>query len=269
MTAPRPRHDGGWHFSWLIAVAIGVALLLILAVGFGVGAQWGASQFGPLSEWVAGIATTAAVVVALRQAIIAQRQAGIAQQQAKDSRDETIRLQFERLVDHEISRRRECIDALSDLWGAIVSAGPTYMVFIQEMDNIDGTRDFFQQYTPSGLQDSKTYAEELVERIQDFFAQWLIATQPPLFRARLILRGTPLQSAVKDINTGLKTMSEEGLPSLTRPIAQNRAPDTETIRTLWKDLNLLRDGHMRLAEEHFSLRREDAAEAVRQNELQG
>lgn len=227
-------------------MVVAVALLLILAMGSGVGAHWGASQFGPLSEWVAGIVTAAAVVVALRQAIIAQRQAGIAQQQAKDSRDETIRLQFERLVDHEISRRRECIDALSDLWGAIVSAGPTYMVFIQEMDNIDGTRDFFRQYTPSGVTNSKVYAEELVERIQDFFGKWLIATQPPLFRARLILRGTSLQSAVNDINTGLKKMSEEGLPSLTSPIAQNRAPDTETLRTLWKDVNLLRDGYMKL-----------------------
>jgi hypothetical protein len=35
---------------------------------------------------------------------------------------------------------------------------------------------------------------------------------------------------------------------------------------MWHDVLRLRDEHMKLAEEHFSLRREDAEAAVRQNE---
>ena len=191
---------------WVIVVGIVAALALIFLVGVGYGQQWGAEQWGPLAAWIAGAATFGAVVVALRQARVAQRQAAIAQQQADETHRESLRLQFDRLVDHEISRRRECIDAFSDLWAAIVSVD--FLTFTQDLDDLDATFNPLEQRTPSGLNDSKTYGEELAERIRDFFGQWIRAVQPPLFRARLVLRGTPLQDAVV---ASTKVVYESGL----------------------------------------------------------
>lgn len=175
-----------------------------------------------------------------------------------------MRLQFDRLVDHEISRRRECIDAFSDLWASIVSVD--FLTFTQDLDDLEPTFDPVQQRTPSGLRDSKTYGEELVEHIRDFFRQWLTATQPPLFRARLVLRGTPLQDTVKQINDGLNKVGREGIQTLTRPILSGRRPDTTEVKTMWHNVVRLRDVHVKLAEKYFSLKREDAEAAVRENQ---
>ena len=82
----------------MIAVGVVVVLALVSFVGFGVGQQWGAPQWRPLAEWLAGAATFAAVVVALRESFRARR--------------ESMRAHLARLVDHEVSRRRECIKAL-------------------------------------------------------------------------------------------------------------------------------------------------------------
>ena len=84
---------------WVLAGGIVAALALIFVLGVGYGQQWGAPQWGPLAEWIAGAATFGAVVVALREAARGQRS---------------------REIDYEISRRRECITALGDLWGAMV-----------------------------------------------------------------------------------------------------------------------------------------------------
>jgi hypothetical protein len=84
-------------------------------VAFGFAAHWGHDQWGPLSEWVAGGATVAAVVVALRQSFKGEQS---------------------RRIDHELSRRRECINALSDLWegiGKITVRLPHFTGFLDEL----------------------------------------------------------------------------------------------------------------------------------------
>jgi len=70
---------------WLAVVGVIALLAVIFAVGFGFGERWGAPQWGPFSEWLAGGLTLNAVVVALRESLRGQRS---------------------RLVDHELSRRR-------------------------------------------------------------------------------------------------------------------------------------------------------------------
>lgn len=254
--------------AWSIGIGIVAALTLIFLLGVGYGRGWGAEQWGPVAAWLSGALTLAAVVVALRQAIIAQRQAAIAQQQADNARRDSMRLQFDRLVDLELSRRRECIDALSELWGAIVGMGIEFLAFTQELDDLDATFDPAQQRTPSGITGGKLYGEELAERIRDFFGRWSNAIQPPLFRTRLMLRGTPLQGEVGQINAGITKVGREGIPTLTRPILQGRRPDTDAITTMWHDVLRLRDEHVQLAERHFSLRRGDAEAAVRRHQHQ-
>jgi hypothetical protein len=251
-----PRPSGAQR--WVIVGCFGGGLALGSFVAYGLMGRWGAEQWGPVASWLAGALTLAAVVAALRQAGIAQQQAGIAQR-------ESMRLQGDRLVDHEVSRRRECIDALSELWGALVGMGIQFLAFTQELDDIDARFDPDQQRTPSGIGGGKLYGEELVEGIRDFFGRWAAATQPPLFRARLVLRGTPLQTGVVEVSDGITKVGREGIPTLTRPIMQGRRPDTDAITTMWQDVLRMRDEHLRLAEEHFSLKRPDVEAAVGQN----
>jgi hypothetical protein len=262
------EQSGGDSFpaTWLIIVGIVGALALVFLAGTGFGQQWGAEQWGPVAAWLSSALTLGAVIIALRQAAVAQRQAAIAQAQADIARRGSLQVQLDRLVDHELSRRRECIDALSDLWGAFVGVGNDFLTFTQELDDLDATFDPTQQRTPSGLHGGKLYGEELAERIRDFFGGWLKATQPPLFRARLVLRGTRLEEAVKQFNEGVNKVGREGVPTLTTSILQGRRPDTVPITTMWHNVLRLRDEHVRLAEKHFSLRREDAEAAVRQNQ---
>jgi hypothetical protein len=143
--------------------------------------------------------------------------------------------------------------------------GIGFLAFTQELDDIDATFDPSQQRTPSGIRGGKLYGEELAERIRDFFGGWTRAIQPPLFRARLVLRGTPLQTGVIEVSDGITKVGREGIPTLTRPILQGRRPDTDAITTMWQNVLRMRDEHLRLAEEHFSLKREDAEAAVRTN----
>jgi hypothetical protein len=103
------RHPDSLHdvtkLRWAIVIGLVVGLPVGLVVAFGFIHKWGAEQWGPVAAWFTGAATLTAVAVALRQADTARR--------------ETKRLQLARLVDHEVSRRRECIEALGKLWGAI------------------------------------------------------------------------------------------------------------------------------------------------------
>jgi hypothetical protein len=269
----RALNDGSRRLWWAIALGcVGGAVLGFIVV-YGLTKKWGAEQWGPFAAWLSGALTLAAVVAAIRQAVIAQRQAVIAQQQAiiaqgqaDDARRDSTRLQLDRLVDHEISRRRECIDAFSDLWAAIVGMSTQFLAFTQRLDDLDKTFDPAQQLTSNGVWGERLYGDELVEHIRDFFGEWLKETQPPLFRARLVLRGTPLHDAVKQINEGITKVGREGAPTLTRPILQGRRPDTAAITTMWQDVLRMRDDHLRLAEEHFSLSRKDAEAAVRENQ---
>lgn len=107
---------------WSIVTVIIVALGMVFLLGVGYGQQWGASQWGPVAAWLSGALTLAAVVVALRQANIARR--------------ESMDLQVARLIDHEVSRRRECIKALSELWAALVSMTIEFRTFTDWLDNL-------------------------------------------------------------------------------------------------------------------------------------
>ena len=114
--------DDGLPPPWLIVIGIVGALALVFLLGAGVGQEWGAEQWGPVAAWFAGAATLAAVVVALRQANHAQREAE--------------RGHLARLVDHEISRRRECMEALGNLWAALVSLAADFRSLINYLDDL-------------------------------------------------------------------------------------------------------------------------------------
>ncbi|BBU21820.1 hypothetical protein PFJ02_21235 [Mycobacterium xenopi] len=252
MTAD-PRTSGGNAPSpWLIVTGIVGALALIFLLGAGVGAQWGAPQWGPLAEWLAGIATLAAVVVALRESIRA--------------RHEAQRGHLARLVDHEVTRRRECMTALGDLWGALVSLQIDFRSLINYLDDLEPTFNPVEQRSPASITAPvKTYGDEIHEQIEKFMAKWMDRIEPPLFVALYLLHGTAMYPAVGQINNGINTIRQQGIPSITRPILDGQRPVTTPIRNMWNDVLRLRDEHLKLAHEHFSLERTEVEKYVRQN----
>jgi len=148
----------------------------------------------------------------------------------------------------------------------MVGMGIEFLTFTQYLDDLDPEFDPGQQRTPARLTEAQTYGDEIVGKINDFAEKFTSRIQPPLFRASLVLRGTPLESAVKEISNGVTTVGREGLPTVIRPIMQGRGPDTADLTTMWHNVLRLRDEHLKLAQEHFNLTREDVERFVLQNQ---
>lgn len=250
MTDADPRSDDHLPPPWLIVTGIVAALSLIFLLGFGVGGQWGAPQWGPLAEWLAGAATFAAVVVALQQSAQARREAR--------------RGHLARLVDHEVSRRRECMKALGELWAALVGVGMDFRSFVNYLDDLPREFNPVGQRHTGPLRELQTYGDEVIEQIQQFFAKWMDTIEPALFVALYLLHDTPMYPAVGQINDGINEIRKDGIPSITRPIIQGRRPDTAQLTTMWNNILRRRDEHLKLARQHFSLTHKDVERYVRQ-----
>lgn len=226
-----PSGDDGLPPPWLIIIGIVGALALVFLLGAGVGQEWGAEQWGPLAAWVAGAATFAAVVVALQQSVHARREAR--------------RGHLARLVDHEVSRRRECIEALANLWAAITG---------MQMDFAAWTGKLQTQPLDS-----------IPEETRRFSWEWQNRIERPLFVALLVLRGTDLYDAVGQVNDKINEIKTKGLEPIRQAGKDRQRPDTTEITSLWNSVVNRRDEHLTLARKHFSLERPDVEKSVRQN----
>jgi hypothetical protein len=244
--------------TWLIVTGIIVTLSLVFLLGVGYGQQWGANQWGPVAAWLSGAATLAAVVVALRQADIARR--------------ESMDLQVARLVDHEVSRRRECIQAVSDLWAAIVSMTIEFRTFTDWLDNLPQSFAGNRPRT-DGERPGEPYYREIERRFVTFYDRWAGIVQPPLFVALAVLYGTDMYGAVEGINDSIVKMSKEdteggfiGIRKQLIPDPQHGfcyRPDTDRLNAMWHDIGGRRYAHLQLMQKHFSLARDDVEKAVR------
>ncbi|BBX44712.1 hypothetical protein GCM10009641_26970 [Mycobacterium cookii] len=245
MEEPNRTDSPNW---WLAALGTVGALALIFFLGVGYGQEWGAPQWGPLAEWLAGGFTFAAVVVALRAAIYAQR--------------ESARAERSRLVDHELQRRRENIRSLSGLWAAIVSMGIDLASFTAYMKNLPPTFDPNRPRSDIAPPEPGDIPGEPVcyqfGRVYQTFAdKWFQTIEPPLFSALAILNGSALDEAVKSLNVKLREITEKCLPLLSADFARGRRPDVTAIETTWKDAGRRRQAHLDLARQHFSLKLDD------------
>lgn len=231
----------------MIVTRIIVTLGLIFLLGIGYGQQWGADQWGPLAAWLAGAATFGAVVVALREAARSQRA---------------------REVDYEISRRRECIGALGDLWGAMVGQMIPFRDFVNYLDDLRQHFDPNLPHVPAVAVVTgpiQTYGDEIVDRIHAFFGEWASHIEPQLFTARMILRGTPLYEPMEQVNKDANTIKTDGIRSITRPVLKGQRPDTGPLTQIWLGLLARRDEHAKLVYQHFSLDRRDVERYLRRS----
>lgn len=242
----RSKREGGVFPWWLRLLAIYAALLLVLIVGVGVNNKWATPQWGPLSEWVAGILTFGAVAVAVLAAVIAQREA------AEGRRD--------RLVDHELQRRRENLQALDRTWAGIATMALVFPAFTDYLQNLPARFDPNVPRTDNVPPDKpgNPLAYDIGERVTVFMDTWVKTIEPPLFLTLALLGDTPMEKPVKELNDKLTKLKEEGFPLLTHPILfENRRPDVEPVDAMWKDITRLRNEHLNLAARHFSLALDD------------
>ena len=237
----------GWHqfgaFAgrhWVTVTSLLTGLALGVVVGYGFAQRWGAAQWGPFAEWFAGVATFSAVVVALREAARGQRA---------------------RRVDHEFARRRECLKAVSDVWGALSQVGMDFNAFKSFLDDLP---PMFNANLPRKGGPGQPLAEEIFNRIETFFTTWVQRVEPPLFAARALLQGTPLDAEVQKISADIKKIQNEILPEITKVVVseQGRRPDTESFRATYQDIMKRRQDHLDLALKHYSLAYDDVEAAA-------
>jgi hypothetical protein len=229
----------------------GVVLAMVLAgfFGFGVTRRWGADQWGPFSEWVAGALTLAAVVVALRESLRGQR--------------ESLNAQHTRLVDHELTRRRENLNAMADLWAALMVINMPTLKFRVYFENLP--RTFDPNVARTDLDPDATdqpLAFEVGTQYETFIAKWTETIEPPLFVALALLQGTPFDEAVKQLNQMLADFKTKELPKLTATLPLGVRPDTTSLREAWVNILGMRQTHLDLARKHFSLDLDDVQVAI-------
>jgi hypothetical protein len=249
--------------------AIVVPLLGGLTLGFlvvyGLVSKWGAEQWGPVAAWVAGALTLFAVVVALRQANIARRESGD--------------LHFARLVDHEVSRRRDCIEAVSDLWAALAGIVIEFSAFTDYLINLpqdwQGSVPRTDGVPPE--RPGEPFIYEVGRRFQTFYNGWAGVVQPPLFVALAILHGTEMYDEVEAINDGIVKMSNEdtegGFIAIREEIFADalqgigHRPATARLTAMWQDIVGRRYEHLRLVQQHFDLTRKVVERYVLENQV--
>lgn len=156
--ANEPPSDNGLPPPWLAVLGIVGALGLVFLFGVGVGQEWGAEQWGPVASWLSGALTLAAVIVALRQALLARR--------------ESMRLQRVRIVDHEVSRRRECIEALGKLWGAITGMQMEFAAWTEFLDTLPDGFNLNEQHLPAPRGVEQTWEAEFRDEMRRFSSEW-------------------------------------------------------------------------------------------------
>lgn len=232
---------------WPLVAVLAVGVFMIFWAGYGVGAEWGASQWGPLSGWFAGTATVGAISVALRESARSQRA---------------------REVDYELGRRRECLKALGEVWAALMQVSMDFVVFREYLDELPA---FFNAEMPrSGRSPAappgESLGDEIYGRLQAFLTRWTQVVEPPLFTARTLLEGTPMQKDMEAISIDMARINNEVLPEIRDVAISNtgRRPDTTVLSETWKTMYGRRRAQLELATEHFKLDRSAIELAVRE-----
>ncbi|MES3639878.1 hypothetical protein Q9Q75_25720 [Mycobacterium intracellulare] len=228
--------DDSMAYWWIIVPAIVCALLLVLLAGYGFGQGWGAAQWGPVSAWCASILTFGAVSIALWQAFRSERS---------------------RRADHEVNRRRECIKAVADVWTGLVQMSLYFTFFTDYLQNLPETfnPNLPRQDNVPADRPGDPIAFEIGGRVEKFVNKWTELVEPPLFVALALLKDTPFDEAMKDINTGIRDIMEKELWKVLNVGILGQRPDIAiaTLDQKWKVLLRKREEHLNLTRKHFSL----------------
>lgn len=214
----------------------GVVLAMVAAgfLGFGLAKKWGTQQWGSYADWIVGGLTLAAVSVALWQAF---------------------RGEHARRVEHEIARRRECLQAVGDVWTGLAQMSLYFTFFTDYLENLPEAfnPNYPRQDNVPPDRPGEPIAYEIGQRVQDFANKWTELVEPPLFVALALLKDTPFDKAMIDINTAIRDLMEKELPNVLKFEIMTRRPETATLNAKWKAITGKREEHLNLTRKHFSL----------------
>ncbi len=100
---------------------------------------------------------------------------------------------------------------------------------------------------------SDPIAYDIGGRVEKFTSKWTELVEPPLFVALALLKDTPFDEAMKDINTGIRDIMEKELFKVLNVGILGQRPDITTLDQKWKTLMRKREEHLNLTRKHFSL----------------
>ncbi|MGW0328681.1 hypothetical protein [Nocardia sp. NPDC003183] len=219
---------------------------LVAAVTYGLFHRWGASQWGDLGTWIAGIGTTAAVIVALWQTKLARDTATAATAAAQAEIERVnerlareLRAADDRLArELDASRRLEQLRTLPPIWDQI---GDLAFPFLAYLDAVGEAHLLVTQ------QD--------VDRFMEVMNPWMEAIQrlELVFTPALMLISEPnTQDAVTQLykrTRRLQVLSQEACGTAMRDKQQ---PDLQPLRDLMKEINTSRKTMTNIVREHLT-----------------
>ncbi len=148
--------------------------------------------------------------------------------------------------------------ALSSAWAAPVE---TFVIYL---DGLDPEFNPKEQRSPAPLMGPvKTYGEQIAGLIHQFWGLLTSKPDPPLFTARLVLRGTALHGPVGQLYQQINNLKEELIGAIKQVVSEGRRPNTDQILAMWHDLRGRRAEHSGLAVQHFNLDRHDVDRYLR------
>lgn len=235
---------------WLHVLVFITVLVSVYFLAYGLAVDWGASEWGSYGQCVGSAFTLAAVVVALRE--------------AGRGHQESLKAQRSRLIDHELTRRRENLNALGELWGAVMGIN---MATLKFRAYFDGLPRVFNANIPRPDQDdpdatNQPLAYEIQAQYETYIARWVETVEPPLFVALAMLKGTPLYEPLREFNTMLADFKNSEIKNLNDSVFNSMRPDTTSLSDAWKAILATRQQHLDLAQEHFSLNLADVEAAI-------
>lgn len=234
---------------WPYLLVLLAALVSVFFLTYGLAAHWGATEWGSYGQCVGSGFTLAAVVLALRESLRGQR--------------ESLKAQRSRLIDHELTRRRENLDALGDLWAALMG---TNMAALKIRSYFQSLPARFDPNLPRTDLDPDATGQplsfEISAQYAAYIARWVETVEPPLFVALALLKGTPLYEPLRELNQMLADYKNQELPKLTENLYRGIRPDTTPIGKAWTAILATRQAHLDLAQKYFSLKLDDVQASI-------
>lgn len=219
---------------WPHALVLVTVTVSVFFLGYGLAAHWGSSQWGSYGQCVGSALTFVAVVIALRESLRGQRA---------------------RAVDHEVARRRECLKAVGDVWTGLAQMVFPFLSFTDYLQNLPETfnPNLPRQDNVPPDHPGEPIAYDIGERAMSFFTKWGELVEPPLFVALALVKNTPIDEPMKEINTGIRDLMEKELPKVMNVEMMGRRPDITIFDQKWKTILRNREQHLNLARAHFAV----------------
>ncbi|MDH6681050.1 hypothetical protein M2284_005293 [Rhodococcus sp. LBL1] len=232
-----------WVPRLITVVAVLAVITGIVLVRIYYSPNWGPGQWGDAATWVAGIATSLAVIVAVWQTNNANKQARAAEKRAKEDARvmaERHRKEMEaadKRLAHELdaTRRIEQIRTIPPIWDAISELAMPYVDFKEVMPKAhqiapikEAAEAFKEQVMPwiNGLRDVEMTFTPAVMTVSEPHTQKAITDLYEKVRKLHDLTSTELEVTMKR----KRAYDGEEISALFKEISQSRKTMTNTVR---------------------------------------